>query len=53
VSVGGGRLGAASPWGVGVQAHISIVGARLEYENFNITNSSGAKIASLPVFLNL
>jgi hypothetical protein len=39
-------------WGVGVQAHISIVGARLEYEDLKIPNSSGAKIASLSVFLN-
>jgi hypothetical protein len=27
-------------------------GARVEYENFNIPNSSGAKVASLSVFLN-
>jgi hypothetical protein len=40
-------------WGIGVQAHISLIGARLEYENFNIPNSSGAKVASLSVFLNL
>jgi hypothetical protein len=39
-------------WGIGVQAHISMFGARLEYENFNIPNSSGAKVASLSVFLN-
>jgi opacity protein-like surface antigen len=40
-------------WGIGVQAHITMFGARLEYENFNIPNTSGAKIASLSVFLNL
>ncbi len=40
-------------WGFGVQAHFSMVGARLEYENFNIANTSGAKIASLSVFLRL
>jgi hypothetical protein len=40
-------------WGFGVQAHFSIVGARLEYENFNIHNTSGANVASLSVFLNL
>jgi hypothetical protein len=40
-------------WGVGVQAHISIVGARLEYEALKIPNSSGAKVTSLSVFLNL
>jgi opacity protein-like surface antigen len=39
-------------WGVGVQAHVSMFGARLEYEQFNIPNSSGAKVASLSVFLN-
>jgi hypothetical protein len=40
-------------WGVGIQAHMSIVGARLEYEDLKIPNSSGAKVASLSVFLNL
>jgi hypothetical protein len=40
-------------WGIGVQAHISMIGARLEYENFNIPNTSGARVASLSVFLNL
>jgi opacity protein-like surface antigen len=40
-------------WGIGVQAHITMFGARLEYENFNIPNTSGAKIASLSVFLHL
>ena len=40
-------------WGIGVQAHISMIGARLEYENFNIPNTSGAKVTSLSVFLNL
>jgi OmpA-like transmembrane domain len=40
-------------WGIGVQAHISLVGARLEYENFNVPNTSGARVASLSVFLNL
>src|SRR5215469_18657661 len=39
-------------WGVGVQAHISMFGARLEYEQFNIPNTSGARVASLSVFLN-
>jgi hypothetical protein len=45
--------GSEFAWGIGVQAHISIVGARLEYENFNIPNTSGARVASLSVFLNL
>lgn len=40
-------------WGIGVQAHISMIGARLEYENFNVPNTSGASVASLSVFLNL
>lgn len=47
------RNGTGFAWGVGVQAHISIVGARLEYEDLNIPNTSGAKVASLSVFLNL
>jgi hypothetical protein len=40
-------------WGIGVQAHISMVGARLEYENFNVPNTSGARVTSLSVFLDL
>ena len=47
------RTGTDVAWGIGVQAHITMFGARLEYENFNIANTSGAKIASLSVFLNL
>jgi hypothetical protein len=39
-------------WGIGVQAHINMFGARLEYENFNIPNTDGAKVASLSAFLN-
>lgn len=39
-------------WGVGVQVHISVVGLRLEYEGFDVQNSSGARVASLSVFLN-
>ncbi len=38
-------------WGVGAQAHANMFGARLEYEGFSIANSSGARIASLSVFL--
>ena len=45
--------GSEFAWGIGVQAHITIVGARLEYENFNVPNTSGARVASLSVFLNL
>ena len=40
-------------WGIGAQAHVGNFGARLEYENFNIRNTSGANIVSLGVFLNL
>jgi len=40
-------------WGIGVQAHLSLIGARLEYENFNVPNTSGARVTSLSVFLNL
>jgi hypothetical protein len=38
-------------WGVGVQAHISIIGARLEYEGFQV-NGNYAGVASLSVFVN-
>jgi hypothetical protein len=53
--VGGGfaHNGTGFAWGIGVQAHISMFGARLEYEDLNIPNTSGAKVASLSVFLNL
>jgi hypothetical protein len=44
--------GTGFAWGVGVQAHSNIVGARLEYEDLKIPNSSGAKLASLSVFVN-
>lgn len=40
-------------WGVGTQVHVGNLGARLEYENFSIRNTSGANIVSLSVFLNL
>jgi opacity protein-like surface antigen len=49
---GGASNGTGFAWGAGVQAHIKIVGARLEYEDLKIPNSSGAKVASLSVFLN-
>jgi len=44
--------GTGLAWGVGVQAHISMFGARLEYEDLKIPNSSGAKVASVSVLLN-
>jgi len=37
-------------WGVGVQAHIGIIGARLEYAGFDKASTS---VFSLSVFLNL
>jgi opacity protein-like surface antigen len=40
-------------WGIGAQVHLASVGARLEYEDFKIPNTSSAKITSLSVFLNL
>ena len=40
-------------WGIGGQVHIGNVGARLEYENFSIRNTSGANIVSLTAFVNL
>lgn len=39
-------------WGLGVQARSSIGGARLEYEDLKIPNTSGAKVASLSVFVS-
>ena len=40
-------------WGAGGQVHIGNLGARLEYENFSVRNTSGANLVSLSVFLNL
>jgi hypothetical protein len=40
-------------WGLGAQVHIGNIGGRLEYENFNIPNTNGAKVFSLAVILNL
>jgi hypothetical protein len=36
-------------WGVGTQLHIANVAARLEFENFSISNSDGARLYSLGV----
>jgi hypothetical protein len=44
--------GSQFAWGVGGQLHLGNLGARLEYENFNVRNTSGANIVSLSVFLN-
>ena len=45
------RNGTAFAWGAGAQVHFGPVGARLEYENFNITNTNGAQIISLDALL--
>jgi hypothetical protein len=37
-------------WGAGVQAHVGMIGGRLEYEGFN---TAGSSVFSLSVFLNL
>ena len=39
-------------WGAGGQVHIGNLGARLEYENFHVRNTSGANLVSLSVFVN-
>jgi opacity protein-like surface antigen len=49
----GSRSGTGFAWGIGAQAHINMVGVRLEYEGFSVPNSSDARVASLSVFLNL
>jgi outer membrane protein with beta-barrel domain len=36
-------------WGIGTQVHFGSVGARLEYESFNIPNTEGANVVSLEV----
>ncbi len=40
-------------WGVGGQVHLGNFGGRLEYESFNIRNTSGANVVSLSAFLNV
>jgi Outer membrane protein beta-barrel domain len=47
------KQGTEFAWGLGAQAHIGNIGGRLEYENFNIPNTSGAKVFSLAVILSL
>ena len=39
--------GTSFAWGAGAQVHLGMIGARLEYEKFNITNTGGAGIVSL------
>jgi outer membrane immunogenic protein len=36
-------------WGIGAQVHFGSLGARLEYESFNIPNTNGANVFSLDV----
>ena len=36
-------------WGIGGQVHFGSLGARLEYESFNIPNTNGANVFSLDV----
>jgi len=58
-SAGGGSVfsfsntGTEFAWGVGAQAHVGSFGGRLEYEGFNIPNTSGARVVSLSVYLLL
>jgi len=47
------RNGTEFAFGAGVQVHVGNIGGRLEYENFNIPNTNGARVFSLGVFLNL
>ena len=42
--------GTAFTWGAGIQAHVGIIGGRLEYEGFDKASTS---VFSLSVFLNL
>jgi hypothetical protein len=39
--------GTGFAWGAGAGVHLGNIGARLEYESFNIPNTSGARIISL------
>jgi opacity protein-like surface antigen len=43
--------GTAFAWGAGAQFHWGNIGARLEYENFNVTNTNGAGLLSLEAML--
>lgn len=40
-------------WGLGTQVHFGNFGGRLEYENFKIPSTNGARVVSLDAFLNL
>jgi hypothetical protein len=45
--------GTSFAWGAGAQVHLGMIGARLEYEKFNVTNTGGAGIVSLDAVLIL
>jgi hypothetical protein len=45
--------GTSFAWGAGGQVHFGKIGARLEYENFNIPNTNGVGIVSLSAMLLL
>lgn len=45
------RNGTSFAWGAGAQVHFGAIGARLEYENFNVANTNGAQIISLDALL--
>jgi len=45
--------GTGFAWGAGAQVHVGNIGARLEYENFNIPSTNGAQVISLDAFLRL
>ena len=47
------NTGTEFAWGLGAQVHAANFGGRLEYENFNVPNTSGAHIVSLSVYLTL
>lgn len=40
-------------WGLGAQVHFGNIGARLEYERFNIANTNGARVFSLDAVVSL
>jgi hypothetical protein len=46
------RDGTSFAWGAGGQVRFGNLGARLEYENFNVPNTNGAQVISLDVMLH-
>jgi hypothetical protein len=47
------RSGTEFAWGVGAGVHLGNIGARLEYESFNVPSTNGAHIISLDAVLSL